>query len=112
VIIRITITQISVIITTTGTPMQGSTLNLKAGDVVNAIMTNMDNRPHCWAIATQPDGTGRIMFDAEIGAARPLNPGETGSDTFTITQPGNFYYICPASDSICSELSGRVTVMP
>jgi len=101
-----------VVITTTGTPIQGSTLILKEGDIVNAIMTNMDNKPHCWAIATQPDGNGKIMFDAEIGAARPLNPGETSSDTFTVTQSGDFYYICPTPDSICSELSGRVTVIP
>jgi len=112
VTIKIIITQINVIITVDGSSSQTSTLNLKAGDIVNAIMTNTDTRPHCWAITAEPNSIGNILFDAEIGADRPIGPGETGSDTFTVTQAGNFYYVCPSPDSICSGLCGRVAVAP
>jgi hypothetical protein len=75
-------------------------------------MTNSDNKPHCWAITAEPNSIENIMFDAEIGADRPISPGETGSDIFTVTQTGNFYYVCPAPNSICPELCGIVIVTP
>jgi uncharacterized cupredoxin-like copper-binding protein len=56
--------------------------------------------------------TKEILCSMPNGAASLIEPGETGSDTFTVTQPGNFYYICPTPDSICPELCGKVIVTP
>ncbi len=90
----------------------GPTLNLQVGDVVTVTMTNVGNMPHSWAVTTSNTG-GTVLFGAAIGSASSgIQPGQTASDTFTVTQAGNFFYICPIPGHAQLGMWGNVVVTP
>jgi nitrite reductase (NO-forming) len=90
----------------------GPTLELNVGDIVTVTVTNVGSVPHAWALTTSNiDGT--VLFGAAIGSSsNPLQPGQTGSDTFTVTQAGNFYYICPIPGHASLGMWGNIIINP
>jgi len=54
-----------------------------------------------------------VQFSAQIrSASSPLQHGESGSVVFTVTQAGDFYYICQVPDHADVGMYGQVVVNP
>jgi len=91
----------------------GPTLNFKVGDTVKITVYNVGTTSHNWAIVNAKSDSAQVMFDAQVAAGgNPLAPGSSGTDTFTVNQAGNFYYICQVPGHIEVGMWGNVVVSP
>ncbi len=92
----------------------GPTLIFKVGDVVNVTVTNVGQMPHDWAIVSNNQSSSApVLFTAQIASATsPLQHGQIGSVVFTVTQSGNFYYICQIPGHEGAGMWGQVIVNP
>lgn len=89
----------------------GPTLNFKAGDVVNMTVYNVGTLAHNWAIVTQKSSTAPVVFNAQVRTGdNPLPPGSHQSVIFTVTQAGNYFYVCQVTGHIDLGLWGTVVV--
>jgi uncharacterized cupredoxin-like copper-binding protein len=73
----------------------GPTLNFKVGDVVKVTFHNVGTIQHSFEVNTQNTTAGQVLFNSEINPGTYVQPGQTGTVTFTVTEAGNFYYTCP-----------------
>ena len=87
----------------------GPTLNLKVGTTYTMTVHNVGAMPHAWEI-TSDKAVGSALFGAEIDVTSYIQPGGSGSVTFTPDQAGNFYYICPVPGHIDFGMWGNVVV--
>ena len=101
--------------TSTTVTSPGPTLNFKVGDVVNMTVYNISTLglPHNWALTTTNNyANATVMFDAQIASGtNPLQPGTHGSVVFSVTQAGNFYYICQVPGHTDVGMWGRVIIV-
>ena len=91
----------------------GPTLTFKVGDVVNATLINVGDMPHNWALVNTNQASANVLFDSEIASETvPLQTNQTGSVIFTVTQAGNFFYICQVPGHLQLGMWGNVVVNP
>jgi uncharacterized cupredoxin-like copper-binding protein len=97
--------------TSIGSP--GPTLNFRVGDVVKMTVINSGQMPHNWVISSEKRLGAQILFDAEVGTEEvPLSGGQSGSNIFTVTQAGTFYYLCEIPGHLELGMWGTVVVNP
>lgn len=89
----------------------GPTITLKQGTTYTMTVNNVGTMPHAWEISSQK-ATGSMLFGAQIASTSYIQPGASGSVTFTPNQAGNFYYICPVPGHIALGMWGNVVVTP
>ncbi len=92
----------------------GPALTFKVGDVVTLTLVNSSpNMPHNWAMVSDKSTVSSVVFNAQIqSGSNPISPGASKSVTFTITQAGNYYYICQVPGHVALGMWGTVTVNP
>jgi len=92
----------------------GPSLTLKVGDNYTVTLHNVGTMGHNWALVTQKNSSAPLAFaNAQIASGgSPVQPGNTGSITFTATQAGTYYYICQVDAHVTLGMWGRVTVTP
>jgi uncharacterized cupredoxin-like copper-binding protein len=91
----------------------GPTLTFKVGDVVKMTLVNSPTMPHNWAIVNAQSSTASVMFNAQIqSGSNPLTPGASASVTFTVTQAGNYFYVCQVPGHVALGMWGNVVVNP
>jgi plastocyanin len=91
----------------------GPTLTFKVGDVVNITVTDVGQMPHNLAIVSTNQTSAPVQFNAQIrSASNPLQHGESGSVVFTVTQAGDYYYICQVPGHVDLGMYGAVVVNP
>jgi plastocyanin len=89
----------------------GPTLTFKVGDVVNVTVTDVGQMPHNWAIVSTNQTSAPVQFNAQIrSASNPLQHGESGSVVFTVTEAGDYYYICQVPGHLDVGMYGAVVV--
>ncbi len=89
----------------------GPTLNFTVGDVVKITVYNVGTIPHNWAITNAKSDTAPLVFDAHVGSGSdPIAPGTSGTDTFTVNQAGNYYYMCQVPGHVDLGMWGNVVV--
>ncbi len=83
-------------LTRAGLRTPGPTLNFTYGTEYTLTFMNAGQFPHALVIKAGNNATSATMWGAAIGSAStPISPGQSGSVTFTPTQLGTFYYVCP-----------------
>jgi plastocyanin len=91
----------------------GPTLTFKVGDIVNVTVTDVGQLPHNWAIVSTNQTSAPVQFKAQIrSASSPLQHGESGSVVFTVTEAGDYYYICQVPSHVDLGMWGKVIVNP
>ncbi|GIU71721.1 MAG: hypothetical protein KatS3mg003_1200 [Candidatus Nitrosocaldaceae archaeon] len=81
------------------------------GDKVTINIVNEGVMPHAFGVVTNPDDVNSVVFNSAIGSASsPLAPGESKSVTFTVTQVGEFYYICLVPGHALQGMQGNFIV--
>ncbi len=92
----------------------GPNLSFKVNDVVNVTVTNVGQLPHDWAIVSNNQtSSAPVLFKAQIASStNPLQQGQSGSVVFTVTQAGNFSYICQVPGHENVGMWGNVVVNP
>jgi plastocyanin len=92
----------------------GPSLIFRVNDIVNVTVTNVGQLPHDWAIVNNnQSSSASVLFNAQIASpTNPLQHGESGSMVFTVTQAGNFYYICQVPGHEDVGMWGTVVVNP
>ncbi|MCW3994826.1 MAG: plastocyanin/azurin family copper-binding protein [Candidatus Bathyarchaeota archaeon] len=98
--------------TSTSITSPGPTLTFKQGQEYTVTVHNDGALPHSWEINTQNSTSGQVLFNSEINPGTYISPGQSGSVTFTPTQTGNFYYICPVPGHAELGMWGNVVVTP
>ncbi len=88
----------------------GPALTFRQGQTYTVTVHNVGAFPHSWAISTQPNLNGQILFNSEILPNAWIQPGETGSITFTPDKTDIFYYICPVPGHTELGMWGRAIV--
>jgi plastocyanin len=94
----------------------GPTLSFKIGDVVNMTVYNKGSLAYGWVIVEGVSFTESKLLDTsnthEVfdSAIESINPGQSASVIFTVSQEGNFYYISPLQDGAKAGMWGKVTV--
>ena len=91
------------------TAPNGPTLQLKEGQSYTMTVTNSGTMPHAWEI-TRDKTTSTVLFGAQIDPTSYISPGASGSVTFTPTEVGTFYYICPVPGHVALGMWGTVIV--
>jgi uncharacterized cupredoxin-like copper-binding protein len=89
----------------------GPTLTLKQGTTYTMTVNNVGTMPHAWEISSQK-AAGSVLFGAQIDSTSYIQPGASGSVTFTPNQSGNFYYVCPVPGHVALGMWGNVIVTP
>jgi uncharacterized cupredoxin-like copper-binding protein len=87
----------------------GPTMTLKEGTSYTMTVTNSGTMPHAWEI-TRDKTTSTVLFGAQIDPTSYISPGASGSVTFTPTEVGTFYYICPVPGHVALGMWGTVIV--
>jgi uncharacterized cupredoxin-like copper-binding protein len=85
------------------------TLTLKEGTSYTMTVTNSGTMPHAWEI-TRDKTTSTVLWGAQIDPTSYISPGASGSVTFTPTETGTFYYICPVPGHVALGMWGTVIV--
>jgi len=89
----------------------GPTLNLKSGQSYNMTVYNVaTNMLHSWEIVSTKAVSESPMFGAGIDVDSYIQPGESGSVTFTPDQTGSFYYVCTVPGHIELGMWGVVDI--
>jgi plastocyanin len=87
----------------------GPTLQLQVGQTYTMTVHNVASISHSWEIvATKAVGTP--MFGAGINVNNYIQPGQSGSVTFTPDQAGSFYYVCTVPGHINLGMWGNVEI--
>ena len=74
----------------------GPTLNMTVGTTYKLTFNNVGQFPHAFVIKNANSATATTMWNAAVGSASaPITAGQSGSVTFTPTQAGTYYYLCP-----------------
>jgi uncharacterized cupredoxin-like copper-binding protein len=87
----------------------GPTITLKEGTSYTMTVTNSGIMPHAWEI-TRDKTTSSVLFGAQIDPTSFISPGASGSVTFTPTEVGTFFYICPVPGHVALGMWGTVIV--
>jgi plastocyanin len=89
----------------------GPTLTFLSGQTVTVTLHNSGNIPHNFAIVSTKSVTGTVLWNSAIqSASNPLSPGSSASVTFTVGDPGNYYYICQVDAHVAVGMWGNVVV--
>jgi uncharacterized cupredoxin-like copper-binding protein len=88
----------------------GPTLKLKSGQTYNMTVHNVASIAHSWEIVQTKAVSESPMFGAGIDIDSYIQPGESGSVTFTPDQTGNFYYVCTVPGHIQLGMWGNVEI--
>jgi plastocyanin len=89
----------------------GPQLTFKVGQTYTVTLVNNGQSPHGWEIVSTK-AAGTPMFGAGIGVTNYVAAGQSVSVTFTPTQSGNFFYVCPVPGHIALGMWGNVVVNP
>ncbi len=87
----------------------GPTIILTAGKTYTMTIHNVGTMQHNWAIVDAKSSTANVLWKSE---ASLINPGSSGSVTFTAGSAGNYFYICQVPGHVALGLWGIVTVNP
>ncbi len=91
----------------------GPTLTFKVGDVVNLTLFNVGSMPHNWALANANQTNAPVLFHAQVASNDiPIPSNQTGSVIFSVTQAGNFFYICQVPGHLQLGMWGNVVANP
>jgi plastocyanin len=93
-------TQIDV--TAQNTAFDKTTIQVTAGQPFTIILNNKDSMPHNLHIFTAKGGTSIAVTNPQA-----VEPGNTGTLTTTITQPGDYYFQCDFHPTL---MTGTLTV--
>lgn len=88
----------------------GPTLNLIEGTTYKITVNNVANVPHSFEIVTTKAVSNTPLFGAGIDITNYIQPGNSGTTTFTANQTGNFYYVCTVPGHITLGMWGNVIV--
>jgi len=88
----------------------GPTLNLQMGTTYTMTVNNADSIPHSWEITSTKAISATPLFSAGIGVTSYIDPGSSGTVTFTPDQKGNFYYVCTVPFHISLGMWGNVVI--
>ena len=88
----------------------GPQLDFHVGDVVNMTVVNVGTMQHAWEITTEKSTSSQVLFNAAINPTTYLSPGQSGSVMFSVTQAGDFYYVCTYPGHIQLGMWGNVHV--
>ena len=89
----------------------GPKISLTAGQTVTITLHNTGTMPHNFAIVDAKSSTASVLWGAQIrSASNPVNPGSTGSVTFTVGSAGSYYYICQVDAHVALGMWGTVEV--
>jgi uncharacterized cupredoxin-like copper-binding protein len=89
----------------------GPTLNLKSGQTYKMTVHNVaTNLAHSWEIVSTKAVSQSPMFGAGIDINTYIQPGQSGSVTFTPDQTGSFYYVCTVPGHIELGMWGTVEI--
>jgi uncharacterized cupredoxin-like copper-binding protein len=88
----------------------GPTLKLKSGQTYKMTVYNVANIAHSWEIVPTKAISSTPMFGAGIDIDTYIQPGQSGSVTFTPDQTGNFYYVCTVPGHIELGMWGNVEI--
>ena len=89
----------------------GPTLTFLSGQRVTVTLHNSGNVPHNFAVVSTKSATGTVLWNSAIQSAdNPLSPGSSASVTFTVGEPGNYYYICQVDAHVAVGMWGNVVV--
>ncbi len=89
----------------------GPTLTFLSGQTVTVTLHNSGNMPHNFAVVSAKSATGNVLWNSAIQSAdNPLSPGSSASVTFTVGDPGNYYYICQVDAHVAVGMWGNVVV--
>ena len=80
------------------------TLRVNVGDVVEVVLINGDGGTHDWAIPALDVASERVL--------RPDGIGATVSVVFTVTEEGEFEYICTIGNHRAEGMVGTFIVDP
>ena len=89
----------------------GPTLTFKVGDTVNLTFILASAGTHNWAMVAAQSETANVVFGARVPNVTG-SAGSTGSVSFTITQAGNYFYICQVPTHMAEGMWGNVVVNP
>ena len=86
-------------------------MNLKSGQTYKMTVHNVaTNLVHSWEIVPTKAVSQSPMFGAGIDINSYIQPGESGSVTFTPDQTGSFYYVCTVPGHIELGMWGTVEI--
>jgi len=89
----------------------GPTLTLTAGDTVTMTLNNVGKMTHNWAIVDSKSSTGTVLWNSQLqSASNPVSSEKSGSVTFTVGSPGNYYYVCQVDGHVALGMWGNVVV--
>lgn len=89
----------------------GPTLTFKVGDVVDFTLVVAGQLPHNWAMVSANESSAPVLFGAQVGTGdNPLLSGQTGKVLFTVTEAGEFFYICQVPGHLQLGMWGQVVV--
>jgi plastocyanin len=87
------------------------TLNLTVGVPVNLTFIVVGNVPHAFKITAEKTMNSPALFGSEAGtSSSPILPGNQVTITFTPTEAGDFYYVCPVPGHIELGMWGYVKI--
>jgi uncharacterized cupredoxin-like copper-binding protein len=96
---------------TTTLTSPGPTLTFNSGQTVTVTLHNSGQNPHNFAIVSTKSSTGTVLWSSAIQSVNnPVSPGSSGSVTFTVGDPGNYYYICQVDGHVALGMWGNVVV--
>jgi plastocyanin len=88
-------------------------MTFKVGDVVNVTLVNAGKMPHNWAIVSANQSDASVLFGARIASnSSPLEANQSASVIFTVSQAGDFYYICQVDAHLQLGMWGSVVITP
>jgi uncharacterized cupredoxin-like copper-binding protein len=91
----------------------GPPLTFKMGNTAKITVVNAGQMPHNFAIVNANASSAPVLFNAQIASAgNPLLIGQSGEVTFTVTQAGNFFYLCQVPGHLQLGMWGSVVVNP
>ena len=89
----------------------GPTLTFISGQTVTVTLHNSGSMQHNFAIVSTKSATGTVLWGAQIqSASNPVSPGSSATVTFTVGDPGNYYYICQVDAHVVLGMWGHVVV--
>jgi FtsP/CotA-like multicopper oxidase with cupredoxin domain len=89
----------------------GPTLSLKSGQTYTMTVHNVaTDLAHSWEIVTTKAISSSPLFGAGIDINTYIQPGQSGSVTFTPNQTGSFYYVCTVPGHIQLGMWGIVEI--
>ena len=89
----------------------GPTLTFNSGQTVTVTLHNSGQNPHNFAIVSTKSSTATVLWSSAIQSVNnPILPGSSASVTFTVGDPGNYYYICQVDGHVTLGMWGNIVV--